>query len=135
MELVLPSLEEQRALLTSLRPRTATLEWVVRRGVSPEPLDALLDGFDTERTVGIGPRPGYPKPDRDAAVLVSRAHRDLFARLAENGLFTVEHDSRGDRVSPTGLGFIDVGFLDDRKRLICSTVTHAGIIHLLNPDD
>ncbi len=135
MELVLPTLDEQRALLTSLRPRTATLEWVVRRGVSAEPLDALLDGFDTDRAVGVGPRPGYSKPDRDAAVLVCRSHRDLFARLAENGLFTVEHDPRGDRVSPTGLGFVDVGFLDDRKRLLCSTVTHAGIIHLLNPDD
>ena len=134
MELVLPTLDEQRALLTSLRPRTAGLEWVVRRGVSPEPLTALLDGFDPARTVGVGPRPGYPKPEADATVLACRAHRDLFARLAETGLFRAVRDPHGDRVAPTNLGFVDVGFLDDRQRLICSTVTHAGIIHLLEPD-
>lgn len=134
MELILPTIEEQRALLTSLRPRTAWLEWVVRRGVSAEPLAALLDGFDPVRTTGVAPRPGYPKPDPDATVLLCRSHRDLFARLAEAGLFTVEHDRRGDRVEATAVGLVDIGFLDDRQRLLCSTVTHAGIIHLLDPD-
>lgn len=134
MALVLPTLDEQRALLTSLRPRTIGLEWVVRRGVSPDPLASLLDGFEPVRTVGVGPRPGYSKPEADATVLVCRAHRDIFARLAETGLFRAVRDLHGDRVAPTGLGFVDVGFRDDRQRLICSTVTHAGIIHLLDPD-
>ncbi|MFT3876205.1 MAG: hypothetical protein QM708_07280 [Propioniciclava sp.] len=121
--------DAQRALLSRLRPRTASVEFVVRpRTGAPEPLADLLAPFAPASTIGVGRRPGYPRPEPEAVVLVCRTQRSLFALLADIGLFTVEPSPHGDHITPTALGTADLGFFDADGRLLCAVVTHEGLV-------
>lgn len=120
---------EYLALLQRLRPRTAFVEFVAHDADLADSLSDRLAPFDPERTIGVGPRPGYARPEPRAVLLRCRYHRDLFALLRSfDGFFDYEESPRGDRVTLTELGNADVSFFEESGRLLCYTVTHEGLV-------
>lgn len=128
-QLVLPTLEEQRMLLARLRPLTATIEWICRRGVDVDPVMAYLSDHSPKVSHGVTPRPGYERGDGKAVVLTCKYHRSFFGVWNDEGLFEAVRSPRGDHVRPASLGFVDVCWYGDRASLLAASVTHAGIIH------
>ncbi|USQ75570.1 hypothetical protein [Ornithinimicrobium cryptoxanthini] len=124
-----PSPDDQLAVLHDLRPRMSVLEFVFHHGDTGHSLAAALSGLGPERTVGVGPRPGYQRADPKAVLHRYAYDRSIIAALRDiGGLFTLVTSPRGDRVEWTELGDVDLAIYDRSGRLFLYTVTHEGLI-------
>lgn len=124
--------EDYLAVLERLRPRAATIEFVLHPQEGEQALADRLADWVIETRQGVPPRPGYAKPDPKATLLVVRAHREVFAVLRSyEGFFRLLPGTpgrgTGDRVEFTEFGNVDVVFLDQAGRIIFWTVTHEGL--------
>lgn len=127
-----PSLDEQREWMQSLRSRTSHIEFVFNSGEDEgHALIEQLSHLSSTRTVGVGPGNGYAR-SRPTAVKRRFAYdRDILRAVdGLGGIFPAE----ASRESWTGLGDVDVVFLDPTGRVLGATVTHEGMLITL-PDE
>ena len=117
---------EQRAWMQSVRPSTVRSEFVFSGSEEKHPLLDLLAHLDSERTIGAGPGNGYYGRDRPNVVKRSYAYdRDIIRAIESLGGFFPDPES----TSPwTGLGDVDVIFLDRNGKLLGATVAHERMI-------
>ncbi|GAA2930275.1 hypothetical protein GCM10010458_11060 [Microbacterium luteolum] len=112
--------------MQSLRSRTSHFEFVFNRGDDEgHALIALLAHLKSTRTVGVGPSNGYVR-SRPTAVRRRFAYdRDILRAVdGLGGIFPEE-------ASPepwTGLGDVDIFFVDARGGVLGETVTHEQIL-------
>lgn len=126
--------QSQMAWMQSLRPRTATIELLFHDGDSDHPLTHELAWLSPRRQAGVGPRPGYQRPQPIAILHRYPYHREVLHALDElGGLFEFVTDPTGDTVNFTRLGNVDVTFPDCSGKVLGSTVTHEGLV--LSPID
>lgn len=130
-ELAAPSPDDQLAVLHGLRPRMSVIEFVFHQGDAEHPLAAALSDLGPERTVGVGPRPGYQRAAPKDVLHRYAYDRSIIAALRDlGGLFTLVTGPRGDHVEWTELGDVDLAAYDRSARLFLYTVTHEGLIFL-----
>lgn len=115
--------------MQSLRARIAQIELVFNNGDDGHPLITQLAHLESTRTVGVGPGHGYAR-QRPTAVKRRYAYdRDIVQALDTLGGFFPDAAS----TEPwTGLGDVDVVFLDKNGKVLGATVTHEGMI--ITPD-
>ena len=121
--------DAQQQWIQSLRPLTASIELVFHDGDTDHPLTDALAWLAPLRQVGVGDRPGYPRPQPTAVLHRYPYDRTILQALdGLGGLFEYVPTPSGDRVQFTALGNVDVSFLDHNGTIIGSTVTHEGLI-------
>lgn len=128
---VLPAVDQagQAQWMESLRPRTTTVELLFHDGDTDHPLTHELAWLSPLRQVGVGARPGYPRPQPTAVLHRYPYDRAILRALNDlGGLFEYVSAPTGDTVSFTRLGNVDVTFLDHANTVLGSTVTHEGFI-------
>ena len=121
---------EQSAWMHSLRPNTAYVDFVFNNGDGDNPLLEQLGHLESTRTVGVGPGNGYSRPRTTAIKRRYAYDRAIIRAIDSLGCFFPEATSSAQW---TGLGDVDVVFLDKRGKMIGATVTHEGMI--ITPDD
>lgn len=130
----IPSLDRvaQRDWMRALRSRIAAIELVFHQGDDDHPLTARLAALGADRQVGVGPRPGYTRPEPAAVLHRYRYDREILTAIDElGGLFEPVTTRFGESARFTALGDVDVVFLDSSGRVIGATVTHEGLILVL----
>lgn len=117
----------------SLRPNTAYVEFVFNNGDGDHPLLEQLVHLESTRTVGVTPGNGYYYRPRPAAIKRKFAYdRDIIRAIDSLGCFFPAATSSRQW---TGLGDVDVVFLDKRGKTIGATVSHEGMIITPNDED
>lgn len=125
------SRDTQLEWMHSLRPKTAYIDFVYNNGDERHPLLEQLAHLESTRTVGVGPGNGYYHRPRPNVVKRRFAYdRDIIRAIDALGCFFP--DSNGSE-QWTGLGDVDVVFLDKEGRMLGATVTHEGMI--ITPED
>lgn len=120
------SSDAQAAWMHSLRPNTAYIDFVFNNGDRGHPLLEILSHLQSVRTVGVKPGNGYYYRPRPKVVRRRFVYdRDIIRAIETLGYFWPESDSSQPW---TGLGDVDVVFLDKRERLLGATVTHEAMI-------
>lgn len=115
--------------MQSLRPRTAYIELVFHDSDTGHPLTTTLAWLSPSRQVGVGVRPGYQRPQPSAVLHRYPYDRAVIRALDElGGIFQIISTPTGELTRFTGLGNVDVSFLDRHDIVIGSTVTHEGLI-------
>lgn len=120
------SRDEQREWMQSLRSKTSYIEFVFNGGEDEgHALIGQLAHLESTRTVGVGPGNGYQR-SRPTAVKRRFAYdRDILRAVdALGGIFPAQASTE----SWTGLGDVDVVFLDSMGRVLGATVTHEGML-------
>ncbi|MGA4670881.1 hypothetical protein ACPCG0_13960 [Propionibacteriaceae bacterium Y1923] len=117
--------DEQLASMQSLRPRTAHIEFVFNDGDEGHPLLVQLAHLASTRTVGVKAGNGYARPRPTAVKRRYPYDRDIIAAIEALGGFFAEDSNPGPW---TGLGNVDVVFLDERGTVLGATVTHESMI-------
>lgn len=124
----------QMAWMNSLRPIVTTIELLFHDGDTDHPLVIALASLSPIRQKGVGPRPGYRRPQPNAILHRYPYDRAIVRTINElGGLFEYVAAATGDTVHFTRLGNVDVTFLDRYDEVLGSTVTHEGLI--LTPVD
>lgn len=115
--------------LRALRPRTAHIELLFHDNDVSHPLTPVLAWLGPTRTVGVGARPGYSRPQPSAVLHRYSYDRTIVQEIERlGGFFECIPDPRGDRVRYTGLGNVDVTLRDRHDAVLGSTVTHEGLL-------
>lgn len=103
-------------------------------GIVPDACHPLLEQLahlESTRTVGVGPGNGYYHRPRPKVVKRRFAYdRDIIRAIDALGCFFPDPNSSEQW---TGLGDVDVVFLDKDEKMLGATVTHEGLI--IMPDD
>jgi hypothetical protein len=120
--------------MQSLRASTAHIELLFHDGDTDHPLSSTLAWLNPSRRVGVGIRPGYRRP-QPSAVLHHYPYDRAIVRALDDlgGIFQYVRDPAGDVVRFTGLGNVDITFVDRSGSILGSTVTHEGLV--LMPSD
>ena len=124
------SREEQSAWMQSLRPHNAHIELEFNNGDSGHPLLRQLEHLESTRTVGVRPGAGYFRPRSDAVKRRFSYDRDILRAIDRLGCFFPDSASSEQW---TGLGDVDVVFLDKWGKMLGATLTHEGMI--ITPED
>lgn len=124
-----PDRASQLEWMRSLRSQTAQIEMVFHNGDDQHPFVEELAWLNPHRQVGVDVRPGYERPQPKAVLHRYPYDRAIIRALVDLGGFFVPISSpHGDRVEYTGLGNVDITFLDQRGVVLGATVTHEGLI-------
>ncbi|MGA4508137.1 hypothetical protein ACQB6R_03790 [Propionibacteriaceae bacterium G1746] len=123
-----PSHEAQLAWLQSLRARTAHIEFVFNDGDEGHPLLDHLGHLNSTRTVGVGAGNGYARPRPNAVKHRFAYDRAIIRAIDDLGGFFPDDPFPNPSPRWTGLGDVDVVFLDEHDRVLGATVTHEGLI-------
>ncbi len=115
----------QSAWMQSLRRETAHIEFVFNNGDGDHPLIGALANLESSRRVGVGPGNGYARPRRAAVKRRYAYSRDIIFALDDLGCFFPDATSKEQW---TGLGDVDVVFLDHSGKVLGATVTHEAMI-------
>ncbi|WP_146137427.1 hypothetical protein [Gulosibacter molinativorax] len=89
------------------------------------PLSSMLAHLHSTRTVGVGPGNGYAKERPNSVTLRYAYDRDIIRAIESLGGFFPDESNPKHW---TGLGDVDVIFLDGRGHVIGATVTHEGML-------
>lgn len=121
----------QSQWMHALRPKTAYIDFVFSNGDAGHPLLAQLSHLPSTRSVGVGPGNGYYYRSRPTVVKRRFASdRDIIRAIDKLGCFFTEAESSQQW---TGLGDVDVVFLDKAGKMLGATVTHEAMI--ITPED
>ena len=121
----------QHQWMQSLRSQAAHIELLFHDGDADHPMIRTLAWLNPRRQVGVGVRPGYHRPQPSAVLHRYPYDRAILQALEElGGIFDYVSTPNGDVVQFTGLGNVDVTFLDRSGTVLGSTVTHEGLVLL-----
>ena len=111
--------------MQSLRPRISHIKFVFNNGDDGHALLEHLGHLSSTRTVGVGAGNGYSRPRLTAVKHRFAYDRDILRALERlGGLFP----DAASADSWTGLGDVDLVFLDARGNVLGATVTHERMI-------
>lgn len=121
----------QSEWMHSLRPNIAYVDFVFNDGDDGHQLLEQLAHLQSTRTVGVEAGNGYDLRPRPTAITRRYDYdRAIIRAIDDLGCFWPDSDSP-ERW--TGLGDVDVVFLDRQREVLGATVTHEGMIVM--PDD